>query len=137
MMDQLIRELTRERIITLLERDSYKDIKELLETLSKYLGGKVTLENGDPNLNQGEVAKEENRPVLQNPAEKNHTIFVTVGIRVNYGDAENADNPYSSERISEMLDDALKCEVCGNWHWNQDLCGMDEAWLEDVAETEV
>lgn len=76
------------------------------------------------------------RTVLQNPGKKNHTIYITIGVAVNYGDAENEDNPYSSEKISEILDDALTCEECGKWHWNSASCGMDEAWLDDVSDRE-
>lgn len=76
------------------------------------------------------------RMVLQNPSKKNLVIYITLAIRVNAGDAENGDNPYTSEAISEQLDGALKCEICGNWHWNQESCGMDEAWLDDISEEE-
>jgi hypothetical protein len=73
------------------------------------------------------------RTVLQSPAKKDHTIFITIGVRVNYGDAE-ANDCYSSERISEILGDMFKCEICGDWHLNTESCGMDNTWLDDIRD---
>jgi len=75
----------------------------------------------------------EKRMVLQNPAKRNHRIYITLCVELNYGDGE-ANECYSSENISEVVQDRFRCEVCDGFHLNTDVCGMDDMWLDDIED---
>ena len=68
--------------------------------------------------------------ILTNKNPDNHTIYIDLRVRLNYGDAEAN---YSNEQISEMIQDLMQCKKCDNWHLNSQVCGMDTVTLAGIT----